>query len=62
MTCISSKYITKKRVHKKEVYLVFILCRDLTRFGRAGKQHKGPNHFANQSAIGTLKGMFLSTD
>lgn len=61
MTCISSKYFTKKCVHKREVILAFILCRAPVRFDQAGKQHKGPNHFANKSAISTLKGRSLST-
>lgn len=60
MTCITSNYFTKKRLHKKEVILFFILCRALMGFDQARKQHKGPNYFANKSAIGTLKGVPLT--
>lgn len=56
MTCITSNYFTKKRLHKKEVILVFILCRALMGFDQARKQHS----FANKNAIGTVKGVPLT--
>lgn len=54
--------LQKECVRKKEVILVFILCRAPVRFDQASKQYKGLNHFANKSAIGTLKPVSVSID